>query len=96
MKDIARNLESIRIALDAFMHPATPAQKAQLAKDFADAKAKLDTLTTTLQDGSAERDKRLAAVQAALDSLSILSQDAQTILPAVTGIQLGFNNLDGD
>ena len=39
---------------------------------------------------------RVAAVKQSLVVFATLSQTAMTILPAATGLTLGFNNLDGD
>ena len=74
-----------------FLTQATPAQKGQLDAAFEDADRVLKELETAKDDAA-----RVAAVKQALVIYGTLSQTAMTILPAATGLTLGFNNLDGD
>jgi uncharacterized protein len=88
---IRRNLAAIHEGLQYFLADATDAQKYQLDTAFADAEKSLDMLE------KAKGEKlRTAAAQRALAAFSGLSQQAMAILPAATGLTLGFNNLDGD
>lgn len=91
LRDIARNLAGIRQGLVIFMVQTTPAQKAQLDEAFDDADRVLKDIENAKDDAA-----RTAAVKQSLAVYSALSQAAMTILPAATGLTLGFNNLDGD
>jgi hypothetical protein len=93
LRDIQRNFDAIREALAFFMAKANRKQKSDLAGAFADADAKLKAIAAS---AGKDQDAQTAALQAALTSFTTLNQTAQAILPAVTGVQLGFNNLDGD
>jgi uncharacterized protein len=89
--DIRRNLTAIRRGLGYFLADATDAQKYQLDTAFADAEKSLDMLEAA--KGAAARK---GAAQRALAAFSGLAQQAMAILPAASGLTLGFNNLDGD
>jgi len=91
LRDIARNLAAIRKGLVIFMVQATPMQKTQLDAAFDDADRVLKDIENAKDDIA-----RIAAVKQSLVVYSALSQTAMTILPAATGLTLGFNNLDGD
>jgi predicted lipoprotein len=91
LRDISRNLTAIRQGLAFFLGQATPAQRDQLDAAFNDADRVLKDIDTA-RDGTA----RVAAVKQALVVFGALSATAMTILPAATGLTLGFNNLDGD
>ncbi|HEX2593219.1 MAG TPA: imelysin family protein [Rhizomicrobium sp.] len=93
LRDIELNLIAQRTALDFFMAHADAKQKADLAAVFDVAEAKLKALQAA--DG-ASNDVKLAAVQDALGAFIALSSAARTILPAASGVALGFNGLDGD
>jgi predicted lipoprotein len=91
LRDIARNLAAIRQGLVIFMATATPAQKTQLKSAFDDADRVLKDIENAKDEAA-----RIAAVKQSLVVYGALSQTAMTILPAATGLTLGFNNLDGD
>ena len=66
-------------------------------------KGLLDEAQARLRDIQAAQDhtpphspERLKAIQAALTSFETLQQASLSLLPAATGVNLGFNNLDGD
>ncbi|HTT97839.1 MAG TPA: imelysin family protein [Rhizomicrobium sp.] len=91
LRDISRNMAAIRQGLAVFLTQATPVQKAQLDTAFDDAGRVLNDIETAKDDAA-----RIAAVKKSLIVFGTLSQTAMTILPAATGLTLGFNNLDGD
>jgi len=91
LKDISRNLIATRQGLAVFLVQATPARKAQLDAAFDDAARALKDIEAAKDDAA-----RVAAVKQSLVVFATLSQTAMTILPAATGLTLGFNNLDGD
>jgi predicted lipoprotein len=93
LKDIAINLAAQRAALDFFMVKADAKQKADLAAAFDTAQAKLAALQAADNAGN---DAKMVAVQDALGAFIALSSAARTILPAASGVALGFNGLDGD
>ncbi len=57
-------------------------------------KEKLEAVAA-LKD-NAPPELRMKKLRAAIDELGELNEAAEAILPAVTGLSLGFNNLDGD
>jgi hypothetical protein len=92
LRDIALYLAAIREGLPGFLANASPADKATLDKLFDDATVTLQALETSKMSAEVHN----AAVKQALAAFTVLSQTAMTILPAATGLTLGFNNLDGD
>ncbi len=94
LRDIELNLASLHDASDAFLANATPKQKKDMSHAFAETSEKLAALET-LKD-NAPMQRRLKAIRAALNELDELGEAANAILPAATGLSLGFNNLDGD
>ena len=94
LHDIELNFAGIHAALDAFMAPASAADKAQLEGAFADAGRKLAGVEALEKQKDPKR--RLAALKSAIDSFGTLKQTAMDLIPKATGISLGFNNLDGD
>jgi uncharacterized protein len=94
LRDIQINLASLHDASDAFAALGSEKQRKDLDKAFADASAKLTALEAL--KSSAPKQQRLKAIRAALNELDELSEAAEAILPAATGLSLGFNNLDGD
>lgn len=90
IEDIRLNLTAIREGLAPFLAGATDADKKELDTAFDDAAKALD-------DFERDPDKdRVTAVVQTLAAFTVLSQTAIAILPNATGLNLGFNNLDGD
>ncbi|HEY5237775.1 MAG TPA: imelysin family protein, partial [Rhizomicrobium sp.] len=94
LRDIELNLASLHEASDVFLADATPKQKKEMTRAFAEATEKLTALEA-LKD-NAPTQQRLKAIRAALNELDELGEAANAVLPAATGLSLGFNNLDGD
>jgi len=94
LRDIMLNFAGIRSAIDAYMAPATAAEKAQLDAAFADTDSKLAGVAAVEKQKDPKR--RLTALKSAIDSFATLKQTAMDVIPKATGIPLGFNNLDGD
>lgn len=90
IRDIARNLAAIREGLRLFLGNASPSDRARIEESFDDADNALKALETAKPEGRAE------AAKVALAAFAVLSRTAVTVLPEATGLNLGFNSLDGD
>jgi predicted lipoprotein len=84
LRDIERNLTSIRAGLEFFLADAPAGKRAPLDKAFDDAERSLKTTASPTE------------AKVALDAFANLSLTAIAVLPDATGLALGFNNLDGD
>lgn len=92
VRDIALNLTAIREGLSTFTVDASASDKAKLDKAFDDAAAALKAF----EKPNMTEEERSAAARLTLAAFVTLSQTAMSVLPAATGLTLGFNNLDGD
>ncbi|HWA90127.1 MAG TPA: imelysin family protein [Rhizomicrobium sp.] len=90
LTDIRLNLAALREGLAPFVAGASAADKATLDKAFDDAAAALDEF-----EHASDKD-RMNTVVNTLAAFTVLSQAAIATLPTATGLNLGFNNLDGD
>lgn len=96
MRDVSLNFAAIRKAIDLYMGPASAAQKKTLGAAFDLADARLRTVAEAQAKTPPHSDDRQAALKAALAALVDLQQTALAVVPAGSGVSLGFNNLDGD
>jgi predicted lipoprotein len=90
LRDVRLNLAAIREGLAPFIAGAKAEDTVELDKAFDNAAEALDQF-----EGSAAAD-RIDTVVNALATFVVLSQTAIALLPQMTGLNLGFNNLDGD
>jgi predicted lipoprotein len=91
LRDISRNIASIRLALETYFVPASVAQRNQIDMAFDDAEHALQKL-----EAAKAEPERIAASKLAVGSSTALAQQMIVVLPHATGLTLGFNNLDGD
>jgi predicted lipoprotein len=89
-RDLELNLAALREAVASFTGPATEEDRKTLDKLFDDAAATLKEVET------AAPAERVPAAQRMLAAYTALAQNAIRLLPQMTGLHLGFNNLDGD
>jgi predicted lipoprotein len=92
VRDISLNLAAIREGLSGFTMDAPASDKAKLDKAFDDA----DAAAKAFEKPKMSPDERSIAAKGALAAFITLAQTGMSVLPAATGLTLGFNNLDGD
>jgi hypothetical protein len=96
LRDAMINFAAIRQAIDLYMAPATAEQKKTLGDAFDAADASLKAAMEAQAHSEPHSDARQATLKAAVAALTTLQQTAMTVVPAGSGVSLGFNNLDGD
>lgn len=96
LHDALLNFEEVRKAVDVYMQPATPEQKQTVAKAFDAVETRLQAAVQAKASTPPNSPERQVALQAAVASLVELQQLTLTVVPAGSGVALGFNNLDGD
>jgi predicted lipoprotein len=96
LRDALVNFQEVRKAVDIFMAPATPEQRKTVAAAFDATEARLKAAVDAEAATPAHSPERKQALQAAVASLTELQMLTLTVVPAGSGVALGFNNLDGD
>lgn len=96
LHDAMLNFHEVRKAVETYMQPASPEQKQTMATAFDAVEAKLRAAAQARDATPPNSPERVATLQAAVASLVDLQQLALTVVPAGSGVALGFNNLDGD
>ncbi|HSZ75532.1 MAG TPA: imelysin family protein [Rhizomicrobium sp.] len=94
LRDVEIDFAALHEAADMFAADGTAKQRKTLDHAFAEAKERLEAVDALKDNASPEL--RMKKLHAAIDELGELNEAAEAILPAVTGLSLGFNNLDGD
>ena len=96
LRDIRIEFSAIREAMDAYLAPASAADRGKIDGAFAEVDARLGDIEAAEAATPAHSPERAKATQAALASYETLQQTTLALLPTATGVTLGFNNLDGD
>jgi predicted lipoprotein len=95
LRDIRLNLATLRDETEIFLADAALPQRKALDDAFAAAAAGLDSMEAT-EGSNVDQKTRLAAINDAIAAFGKLRDTTMIVLPAATGLSVGFNNLDGD